>query len=253
VEGQAEERQGGLGRLERTRARSLDALAKVAESDRVQAARERAGEGLRRVGQTDLNETVARGRRAIRGDNRCPRTWLIAWVLVAAIAMGTTFLSWLRVDVSEPASGVSDRIPSSLLGALDHGFSLQEAAGLGFALTAIMVVALAFGVLGYALRRWYWWVAAAGVQVLGVGVAAVGLVVALGARAATGWVLPSDWEPYAPEVSVGVGSLAYMVAAAVFVVASLRIAMGSRRRWSTAARQPGVSKGSRAASTQQEG
>ena len=94
MESQADEQQGGPGRLERTRARSLDALAKVAESDRVQAARERAGDGLRRVRQTDLNQAVATGRRALRGNDRCPRAWLVGWALVAAIVMGTTFLSW---------------------------------------------------------------------------------------------------------------------------------------------------------------
>lgn len=176
------------------------------------------------------SRAIHSGRQALWGRDGRPAAGMWAWILLGVATVGATFLSWLSIDVVQPVSGVAAYVPTSLLEALDRGYSVQEVAGLGLALTAVTVASLACGGLGFVLRRWYLWLCAAIIQILGLGLAAIGLAAAVGARAAKSWLVPAEWEPYAPHVTVGAGSMAYLALGSGFVLASIAIAVTSRRR-----------------------
>jgi len=127
-------------------------------------------------------------------------------------AEGATFLNWLTFHA----------------GILRHGYSINEVPVLGGALTGLTVTALAFGALGYCLRRWYCWLLAGAIQSITIVIGTTGLLLAGAVESIAGKLKPGGSEP----VTVGSAGYVFVVAAALFVGASAWVAVSSRRqRW----------------------
>ena len=188
----------------------------AAASDSVTRARAAVSDTTERVRHGELNQVVlsgatnlrAAGRRAMHGQDGRPRSLIALWLALGLAAEGATFLSWLTFHA----------------GPLRHGYSINEVPMLGGALTGLTLTALAFGTLGYCLRRWYCWLLAGATQLIAVVIGTAGLLFAGAVASIAGKLRPSGSE----TVTTGSASYVFVLAAGLFVGASVWIAVASR-------------------------
>ncbi len=175
---------------------------------------------------------AAATRTGVRRGAARPASRLLVCVTAVLLVLGValTFMSWLAVDLTTAGEVLPEATPSTLISALDRGYSPHEMAGVGTFLATLLV--LAASLVGLSLwRRASIWLLPAAALIALAGTTGLLLTVSLvAADAATGRFMPDDWDPYAPAFTVQSTALAFVAVCAVGMPSVLALWWTTRPR-----------------------
>ncbi|MEM7342113.1 MAG: hypothetical protein AAF467_25960 [Actinomycetota bacterium] len=228
--------------VQAVRSQAAETARRVQDAQPVEGARAATASAAQGLAQAVPGEALSKGsQRAVEAafgtgtGRRIPPAWIAVFAGLGGFSLLATLVPWVAVDFANSVDDVvPGSLPVSLVGDRFIRYSPYEMVGVGVLLGLLSTFGTLTGCFAMVRRHRMWLlgsiIAFGGAALL----AALVIAVLLSARGAYGWLLPDDWEQYAPEIAIQPLAWGYLLSTLLLSVASVAAFMGMRRRRPTA-------------------